>query len=1143
LGSGSLENLMGRRVTPELTGASRATTAESLTLQRLAAIVNASADAVIGETIDGIITDWNPAAERLYGYRADEIIGKHYSLLTAPDEAVVSDERRRQLERGESIQDLEVVRHTRDGRRIEVSLTISPILNEAGELVATSIIARDITARKATEAALATSMELFRVAFANAPIAKILTDTELRPLQVNPAMCDMLGYSEKELLSLDVWTWIYPDDQPVNQELVARALSGELNIYERENRYVHRDGHIVWGQLRGALVRDPSGAPSYFVSQIEDITARKDAEEALAASEDLFRAAFEGAAIGMAIVDPERGILRVNQASCDILGYSEEELLGTTFLEITHPDEMEQSKDLMRRVLAGELSSFEVDKRYIRKNGEVIHARLVSTLVRNPDGTPRVFLSQIQDITARKQAEAEFAATHLGMVQVLERIADGFCALDRDWRFTYVNAAAEKMLHVTREEILGGNLWDVFAPAVDTPVYDFYHRLMRDGVPDTIEVYYPGLDVWFEVRAYPSGNGLSVFFRDVTERRQYLDNLQEREATFRTLVEQLPLVVYLLDADGEFTPRYFSPRYEQLTGFSAEEALSRTHDWFSHIHPDDRDHVAAELTRSQETQSPFSADYRFVRKDGDIRWLRDRCEAILDSSGKPIAWLGTILDITESIEAEVMQQRLAAIVEAAADGILSVDRDGTILSWNRGAEQLYGYTADEAIGQNIVILRPPEDQLDISSIVAHVWEGADATGVEAVRITKDGRRILVAITLFPIRNASGEIVAMSSISRDLTALRQAEAALRLRDRALDATRNGIVITDPTQPDNPVVDINPAFTDLTGYERSEVIGRNFRFLQGPDTDPQAVARIRHALASHTDCVETLLNYRKDGSPFWNQLSIAAVRDASGAVTHFVGVLTDVTARQQHEMELQIALEAAEAGIRAKNQFLAMMSHELRTPLQAILGYSHFLLHSPTGALTPEQREDVDAIQLSAGRMVTLIEQLLDLTRMEAGRLELDMEPVELMSVLDQVLQDVTPMIAEKGLGFSINLPQRLPLIHCDPIRLRQILLNLVGNAVKFTDTGAISVDVSRTERDALITVRDTGIGIESEALPFIFEEFRQVDSSLTRRYGGAGLGLAISQRLAEQMNGAITVESTPGQGSSFTLRLPLAGHAA
>jgi PAS domain S-box-containing protein len=435
------------------------------------------------------------------------------------------------------------------------------------------------------------------------------------------------------------------------------------------------------------------------------------------------------------------------------------------------------------------------------------------------------------------------------------------------------------------------------------------------------------------------------------------------------------------------------------------------------------------------------------------------------------------------------------------------------------------------------MLRPPEHAEQIAREMARVWEGEAVERHDTLRLTKDGRRIPVSLGIFPLRDINGRIVGTSSITRDLTALRETQEALHLRNRALDAASNGVLITNPLLPDNPIIDVNPAFTRLTGYARDEVLGRNCRFLQGPDTDAAAVQRLRAAIAAGSDTSETLLNYRKDGTPFWNDLSIAAVRDAAGQLTHFIGVQTDATARKQLELELVAALEAAQAGIRTKTLFLAMMSHELRTPLQAVLGYADFLLNAPPGSLTPEQRDDVGFIRQGAGRMVTLIEQLLDLSRMEAGRLDLAAGPVDLETILEQVRQDIAPVVTAKGLELTIDLPASLPPVLGDAVRLRQVLLNLIGNAVKFTDVGSVRVSAALAAGGVAVAVRDTGIGISEEALPFIFEEFRQVDGSFTRRYGGAGLGLAIARKLAEQMGGSIDVESSLGAGSAFTVWLP------
>ncbi len=244
---------------------------------------------------------------------------------------------------------------------------------------------------------------------------------------------------------------------------------------------------------------------------------------------------------------------------------------------------------------------------------------------------------------------------------------------------------------------------------------------------------------------------------------------------------------------------------------------------------------------------------------------------------------------------------------------------------------------------------------------------------------------------------------------------------------------------------------------------------------------------------------------------------------------------------HEREhaaLLDAKEAAEAASQAKSAFLAMANHELRTPLQAILGYAEILLHDRNAALSEEQRADLGYIQLGGRRMLTIINDLLDLARMEACGLVLRREAFDLARVVEQVRQDVQPLADQRGLDFRVHLPEHVPPLRGDEERLRQILLNLVGNAVKFTDTGSVEVDAAVDAERIVIHVRDTGCGIPPDALPLIFEPYHQTDAGRARSHG-AGLGLAIAQRLATLMDGQITVESTPGVGSTFTLHVPVA----
>ena len=485
------------------------------------------------------------------------------------------------------------------------------------------------------------------------------------------------------------------------------------------------------------------------------------------------------------------------------------------------------------------------------------------------------------------------------------------------------------------------------------------------------------------------------------------------ELTYRSLLEHLPGVVYRLADDANQTALYLSPRLAELTGYTSAEALAQADawHWLDHIHPDDRARIAAKDGVGESDES-VRLEYRLRRADGSYVWVQDDCVPVRDETGQIVAWQGVLLDISDRIQAEEDRARLAAIVESSEDAIISRSLDGVITSWNRGAERLYGFRADEAIGQSITMLLADDDDSD--PLVPIERLGDEPVPFEATRQRKDGSVIDVAISISPIRDRNDIVVGVSSITRD-----------------------------------------------------------------------------------------------------------------------------ITERKRADEELRAALDEARAATRAKTLFLAMMSHELRTPLQAVLGYADFLLADPSGSLSPQQTEDIGFIQQGARRMVTLIDQMLDLSRMEAGRLELETERVDLAEIIEQVRQDIAPQAATKGLALDISVPGALPAAWGDSIRIRQILLNLAGNAVKFTERGDIRIDARATTQGNAVAVSDSGIGIAPAAVPHIFEEFRQVDSRTTRRYGGAGLGLAISRRLAEEMGGSISVESVPGAGSTFTLHLPSA----
>ncbi len=374
-------------------------------------------------------------------------------------------------------------------------------------------------------------------------------------------------------------------------------------------------------------------------------------------------------------------------------------------------------------------------------------------------------------------------------------------------------------------------------------------------------------------------------------------------------------------------------------------------------------------------------------------------------------------------------------------------------------------------------------------------------------------------------------------------------ALRLRERAIAATSNGVLITDASQPDNPIIYTNAAFERLTGYTAAEVTGRNCRFLQGPGSDPAVVAMVRAAIRDGRHVEVELKNYRKDGTMFWNCLSISPVHDASGALTHFVGVQQDVTARREAEealrgsiTELVAAREAALDASRLKSEFVATMSHEIRTPMNGVIGMTELLLGTD---LMPEQREYATTVRDSAHALLTVIDDILDFSKIEAGRLELSPTEFDPVMLVEATVEPVLARARDKHLSLLTYIdPELPPVLHGDPIRLRQILLNLVGNAVKFTESGHVVVRATSDEFHAehvtvRFTVSDTGIGLSDRARSRLFQPFTQADGSTSRKYGGTGLGLSIAQRLVGLMGGEIGVESAEGEGSTFWFTVPLA----
>jgi two-component system sensor histidine kinase/response regulator len=620
--------------------------------------------------------------------------------------------------------------------------------------------------------------------------------------------------------------------------------------------------------------------------------------------------------------------------------------------------------------------------------------------------------------------------------------------------------------------------------------------------------------------------------------------LQEAEIKFRSLVEQLPAIVSLNAHDETSSTLYVSPQIEEILGYTPAAYTADPTFWLKTVHPDDLERVLAEIARTNVTGEPFRLEYRRVTRDGRVIWIIDEGVLVRDNADRPLHWQTVQLDITDrkEVEEELRQseERFRTAFDHAAIGMSLVHLDGRFFRVNAALCDLTGYSEQELLTTTFQEITHPDDlEADLAHVARLLAGATRAFQMEKRYLRKDGQVIWIRLNSALVRNSQGAPLHFIGQLEDITERKRAEEKVRKSEaRFRSLISNATDIITILDAEGIIHYESPPIKRILGYHREELLGRNAFELVHPDDRAETWLAFEHALANPSFVPTVEFRFlQSDGS--WRWLEATGTNLLTDPnVGGFVVNSRDITERKRANEELRVALEAAQAANQAKGLFLDMMSHELRTPLQAVLGYSEFLLEGSERSLTAEQREDIGYIRQAGGRMIALINQMLDLSRMEAGRLELAAEPVDLVQVIEQVRQDVAPQSAAKGLALRIDLASSLPFVIGDAERLRQVLLNLVGNAVKFTDEGCVCVTAVPTAGGVDVIVSDTGIGIPADAVPFIFDEFRQVDGGLTRRHGGAGLGLAIARKLTEQMGGSINVSSDVGSGSTITLHLPV-----
>jgi len=618
-----------------------------------------------------------------------------------------------------------------------------------------------------------------------------------------------------------------------------------------------------------------------------------------------------------------------------------------------------------------------------------------------------------------------------------------------------------------------------------------------------------------------------------------------RREVLRVTLSCMGDAVITTDNDGRITS--LNAVAQALTGWTEGTAIGQPLDTvFRIVNEQTRSPVESPAKRAlREGVIVGLANHTLlISKEGSERPIDDSAAPILDSEGTLVGCVLIFRDITErrELERRAAQQLtaarfLASIVESSDDPIISKTLDSTIQSWNAAAERVFGHTAEQAIGRHISLIMPPDRLNEEDHIIARIRAGERVEHFETVRVRRDGTPINVSLTISPIRDDNGNVVGASKIARDITERKRIEAD---RQRLVSLVENSTDFIGICDMKFVPFYVNRAGLELVGLDSLDIACqtpvREFFFTEDQS---RMMNEFFPSVMEHGDGeVEVRFRQFKTGAAIWMLYRVFALTDSDGNRIGLATVSRDITQRRQLEDDLRkLAAELSETN-RRKDEFLAMLAHELRNPLAPILNGLQVL--RLTVGNNGQATSAYDMMDRQLGQMVRLIDDLLDVSRITRGKIELKRERIDLVSVVNQAVEAVRPLCDNMGHHLAVDLPPKSLYLQGDPTRLAQVVGNLLTNACKFTEQGGkIGVKLEHDDTHGIIRVRDNGVGINPDQLPRIFEMFTQLDATLERSQGGLGIGLSLAKTLVEMHDGTIEAHSTGmGQGSEFIVRLPL-----
>ncbi len=992
-----------------------------------------------------------------------------------------------------------------------IDSSIKPIFDENNQVVLLIAEGRDIQERKILEREVALREARLNAFFKNAPIGLTIIDRELRYVQINELLAEINGVSVEEHLGKtiqEIVPQIAPIVEPIYQQVLATnqpIINCEFSGASLAEPDVIRDFLFSYFPIPGED-NIPVGVGNVLV----EITALKQTQTALREREQAFRAIFENAAVGITKVSPDGKFININEQFCQIVGYSKSQLLELNFSNITHSDSIAEYLDCCQQLANNQIDVFAMENAFIRKDNRKIWTNLSASAVRKPSGEIKYIVGVVEDISTRKYAQQQMLlATERLQYLLTSSPAVIFSRLPwGDFDYTFISQNVREIVGYQAEHFFSKlGFWQYKVHREDLPKIKQHLSQALDREYATCEYRFlhgDGTYHWFQeqVRLIRDENGEPLeyvgYLADIHERKKTELKLQFSQQRYKTLAEACPVAIINTDIDGSCI--YFNQHWSEITRLSTEESLGEG--WIKVIHPEDREQVIKAWKQAVKAKISFASDYRFLRPDGRVVWVKVQALPEIDENGEFKGYIGTVTDITDI---KLAQQALQESAER-----------------------------ERAIAHTLQRMR---QTLDIEKIFAATTEELrfclNCDRVTIYRLDADDCGSFVAES---VADGWGKVISLGEDNTDFTQVLEEDGSII---RNLNSNLNDVRDTDSYNIGESFICVSDIYQ--TGFNQYYInLLEQF----------QAKAYITVPIFCKNQLWGLLTSYQNSTPREWKteEISIAVqIAEQLGVALQQAQLLSQT---QRQSEALQQAVIAADTANRAKSEFLANMSHELRTPLNAILGFSQLMSQDKT--ISKEHQNTFAIINRAGEHLLNLINDILEMSKIEAGRASLNITEFDLHKLLDNLQEMLGFRASSKGLQLTFHKTAEIPrYIKSDASKLRQVLINLIGNAIKFTSQGSVELSL-RIGRDnstsltpslphslppsspihLIFEITDTGMGISAEEIGLLFEAFRQTAAG-RKSQQGTGLGLAISRKYVQLMGGDITVESTPEVGSKFT----------